>query len=147
MTVNPVPDDVRNLVRWVRQQMGATGPMDQIPELPRTELPTVEVSDIVMDRTSISFRVSRPGVPVLVKTSYFPNWVADGAKGPYRVTPNLMVVIPTSTEVTINYTRTPVDLIATAMSVMGLVGLVLLARRPQVEVEPWKPGSDLGLDR
>lgn len=139
VTVNPVPDDVRNLVRWVRQQMGATGPMDQIPELPRTELPTVEVSDIVMDRTSISFRVSRPGVPVLVKTSYFPNWVADGAKGPYRVTPNLMVVIPTSTEVTINYTRTPVDLIATAMSVMGLVGLVLLARRPQVEVEPWKP--------
>jgi len=36
------------------------------------------------------------GQPVLVKVSYFPNWKASGAKGPYRVTPNLMVVIPRS---------------------------------------------------
>ncbi|MFN8017746.1 MAG: hypothetical protein U0P45_06455 [Acidimicrobiales bacterium] len=32
----------------------------------------------------ISFDVSKPGVPVLVKTSYFPNWQASGADGPYR---------------------------------------------------------------
>ena len=35
------------------------------------------------------------GVPVLVKISYFPRWHATGATGPYRVSPNLMVVIPT----------------------------------------------------
>ena len=44
---------------------------------------------------SISFHVSRIGVPVLVKISYFPRWHATGATGPYRVSPNLMVVIPT----------------------------------------------------
>lgn len=121
--------------------------MDRVPELPRTELPEVEVTDIRQDRTSISFTVSRPGVPVLVKTSYFPNWVAEGAEGPYRVSPNLMVVVPTSTDVRITYTRTPVDLVASAMSLLGLVGLFLLARRPQVDVEPWVQGrASLWLD-
>ena len=30
------------------------------------------------------------------RSSYFPNWEVKGAEGPYRVTPNLMVVIPTT---------------------------------------------------
>lgn len=135
----PVPDDTRDLVRWVREQLGERGPMDQVPELPRTELHRIEVTDIVQARDRISFRVSQPGVPVLVRTSYFPNWVASGADGPYRVAPNLMVVVPTDTEVTLDYTRTPVDLAAMAMSAVGLVLLVLLARRPPVAVEPLKP--------
>jgi hypothetical protein len=42
-------------------------------------------------------------VPVLVRTSYFPNWAADGAEGPFRVSPNFMVVVPTETEVTLSY--------------------------------------------
>ena len=36
-------------------------------------------------------------MPVVVKTSYFPNWEVQGAEGPYRLAPNLMVVVPTST--------------------------------------------------
>ncbi|MGB3055209.1 MAG: hypothetical protein WBB52_10180 [Acidimicrobiales bacterium] len=140
VAAKPIPEDLRGPVGWVRQQLGLTGTMDRVPDLPRQKLPSVEVSDIVSDRSSISFRVSRPGVPVLVKTSYFPNWVAEGADGPYRVTPNLMVVVPTSTEVKLEYSRTPIDLAATFMSLLGLVGLLLLARRPQVEVAPWSPG-------
>ena len=46
-------------------------------------------------RDSIEFDVSRTGVPVLVKTSYYPNWEVEGADGPWRATPNLMVVVPT----------------------------------------------------
>ena len=53
--------------------------------------------------SSISFHVSRVGTPVLVKVSYFPNWHANGADGPWRVTPNLMVVVPTSHDVTLTY--------------------------------------------
>ena len=34
----------------------------------------VEVDDIEMGTDTISFSVSKPGVPILVKTSYFPNW-------------------------------------------------------------------------
>lgn len=133
---DPVPHDDRRLVRWARDQLGLTGPIDQVPELPRTALPDIEVSDIEMGDDTISFTVSEPGVPVLVKTSYFPNWKVEGAQGPYRVTPNLMVVIPTDTEVAMRFGRTPVDLLAAGLSLLGVVGLVLLARNPQVEVVP-----------
>ena len=57
----------------------------------------------------ISFDVSEPGVPVLVKISYFPNWEASGADGPFRVTPNHMVVVPTDTHVELRYGWTGVD--------------------------------------
>jgi hypothetical protein len=65
-----------------------------------------------------------------VKTSYFPNWEVDGADGPFRVTPNLMVVVPTAEHVELHYGRTPVDLLAWALTAMGLVAVVALARRP-----------------
>ena len=72
-------------------------------------------------------------MPVLVKTSYFPNWKASGADGPYRVTPNLMVVIPTSTHVALHYGWTPVDGVAWLLTFVG-IGLALLfwARPPLV---------------
>ncbi|MEZ5182829.1 MAG: hypothetical protein R2702_13305 [Acidimicrobiales bacterium] len=133
---DPVPADDRRLVRWVRDQLGRTGPIDQVPELPKTELPEVEVSDIEMGTDTISFHVSKPGVPVLVKASYFPNWEVEGAEGPYRVTPNLMVVIPTDTDVSMHFGRTPVDLVAALLTLLGIVGVVLLARNPQVAVTP-----------
>ena len=81
-------------------------------------------------RCSISFHVSEPGVPVLVKTSYFPSWQASGADGPYRVAPNLMVVVPTATHVELRYGRTPVDWLAWLVTLVGIVGVVMLRRRP-----------------
>ncbi|NIR37513.1 MAG: hypothetical protein GWN79_11605, partial [Actinobacteria bacterium] len=41
------------------------------------------VTGVHTDNSSIAFRVDRVGAPVLVRTSYFPNWDADGAEGPY----------------------------------------------------------------
>ena len=51
----------------------------------------------------ISFHVDKTGVPVLVKISYFPDWHATGAEGPWRAEPNLMVVVPTSHNVVLYY--------------------------------------------
>jgi hypothetical protein len=68
-----------------------------------TTLPHVVVSHVTQGTSSISFHVSRVGVPVLVKISYYPRWHATGATGPYRVSPNLMVVVPTSTTVSLTY--------------------------------------------
>jgi hypothetical protein len=72
---------------------------------------------------SISFHVSRPGVPVVVRTSYFPNWEADGARGPWRLTPNLMVVVPTGTSVALHYARTGAEWTGIALSVVGVLAL------------------------
>lgn len=67
----------------------------------------VTVSSLVVGTQSLSFHVSRVGVPMQVKISYFPRWHVQGATGPYRVSPNLMVVIPTSKNVTLTYGSTP----------------------------------------
>ncbi|MCB0971177.1 MAG: hypothetical protein KDA97_06620, partial [Acidimicrobiales bacterium] len=132
----PVEEPWRLAVSYLRNQLGEGGPIDQVPEAERTELPEIEVSDIEAGDDSISFSVSEPGVPVLVKTSYFPNWEVEGAEGPYRVTPNLMVVVPTDTEVSMHFGRTPIDLLATGMTLLGIVGVVVLARRPPLEMAP-----------
>ncbi|MBX3287315.1 MAG: hypothetical protein KF703_18345, partial [Actinobacteria bacterium] len=134
-----VPEDDRRLVRWTRDQLGASGPIDQVPELPRTALPEVEVTNVEQGDDSISFDVSKVGVPVVVRASYFPNWEVSGAEGPYRITPNLMVVVPTSEHVSLTFGRTSVDLLGAGLTLLGLVGLVLLARSGPVAVPPYEP--------
>ena len=91
----------------------------------------VTVSNIRADDDSVSFRVSRPGVPVMVKTSFFPNWVVDGARGPYRATPNFMVVVPTGRRVTLTYSTTGPEWLGRAGTLAGLAGLVGLAWWPR----------------
>jgi hypothetical protein len=61
-----------------------------------------------------------------VKTSYFPNWQASGANGPWRVAPNLMVVVPTSHHVSLHYGFTPVDNAGRVISVAALAGVAVL---------------------
>ena len=99
----------------------------------KTSLPKVTVSAINVGLQSISFHVSRVGVPVLVKISYFPRWHAEGATGPYRVSPNLMVVIPTSRDVSLVYGSTPMltlgNIISDLTALAGLVALYFYVRR------------------
>ena len=98
-----------------------------------TSLPKVTVSDVNVGLQSISFHVSQIGVPVLVKISYFPRWHATGATGPYRVSPNLMVVIPTSKNVSMNYGSTPMltlgNIITDLTSLAGVAVLFFYVRR------------------
>jgi hypothetical protein len=108
---------------WARVPIGDTAP-------PVVREPADKVSAVVLHQESVSFDVSRTGVPVLVKVSYFPNWHAEGASGVYRVTPNLMVVVPTSRHVVLTYGSTPLDWTGTALSILGLVALVAMWRFP-----------------
>ena len=96
---------------------------------PRVEIEPAAVSDVVRRDHSISFRVDRVGAPVLVRTSYFPNWFASGAEGPYRATPNLMVVVPTDTEVRLTYGRSAVEWLALVVTLAGLAAAFWLAFR------------------
>ena len=96
-----------------------------LPEqAPRVKVEPTQVSDIRRDNHSISFSVDRVGSPVLVRTSYFPNWSVSGADGPYRVTPNLMVVVPTSHDVDLSYGRHLVQWVAAAITLVGLAAAV-----------------------
>jgi hypothetical protein len=91
-----------------------------------TPAPEVSVSGITTTSDSVSFQVDRTGVPVLVRTSYFPNWAADGAEGPFRVSPNFMVVVPTETEVTLSYEHRALDLLGWALTFAGMAGVAYL---------------------
>ena len=79
-----------------------------------------------MSDDRISFDVDRVGSPVLVKASYFPNWHASGARGPWRVTPNLMVIVPTAHHVSLHYGWTGVDRLGQAGTALGLLALLWL---------------------
>ena len=118
---------------WWDVPLARSGPDDwqrvAVGEHPTARpLDPVEVSNPVIDDESISFDVDRVGEPVLVKMSYFPNWRASGAEGPYRVAPNFMVVIPTDTHVELTYEHTGVEWLSYALTLLGVVGLVLLVR-------------------
>ncbi len=105
---------------WERVPVGAT-------TVAAVHEPSTTVSDVQQTDSSVSFHVSRVGVPVEVRISYFPNWQASGAAGPYRVAPNLMVVVPTSNDVTLTYGNVPADYIGQVLTVVSLVVCVALA--------------------
>ncbi len=90
--------------------------------------PKITVSNLKMGNETVDFDVSQVGVPVLVKVSYFPNWVVEGGTGPYRIAPNLMVVVPTSTHVRLAYGRTTTDYIAYILTLIGIVLLFAFKR-------------------
>lgn len=97
--------------------------------VPRRAVSVAQVSNIVSNDDSISFSVDRLGSPVLVKTSYFPNWSVRGADGPWRVTPNLMVVVPTSSEVELNYGRSRIEWFSILLTLVGFALAVALAAK------------------
>jgi hypothetical protein len=105
---------------WAR-----VGASDLAKAQPRVVTPA-QVSNVRTSVDKISFDVSEIGKPVEVKESYFPNWHVSGAKGPYRLAPNLMVVVPTSTHVEMTYGLTTADWAGRAITIAGAIGLVLL---------------------
>ena len=98
-------------------------------------LPPVVVSNVEMGQSDVSFSVDKIGVPVLVRVSYFPNWKVDGATGPFRVAPNMMVVIPTSNTVKLHYGSTSLDYMAYLLTFIGIGVLVRRRRRMRREFQ------------
>ena len=112
-------------------------PVEPIPTPPR-------VSHIKTGDDRISFDVDTPGNPVVVKISYFPNWQAAGATGPWRISPNLMVVVPTGHHVVLQYGRTSADVAGTGLTVFGIVALFVVAGlrvRPEAPKKPRKQSA------
>ena len=82
----------------------------------------------------------RIGHPLLVKVSYHPRWRADGADGPYLVSPALMMVVPRRHDVRLYYARNASDHLGLALS-LGALGL------GRVDAGPAAPPSPPGAGR
>ncbi|MCL5291800.1 MAG: 6-pyruvoyl-tetrahydropterin synthase-related protein [Actinobacteria bacterium] len=89
------------------------------------------VSEISLSNEELKFKTSAIGLPHLVRISYFPNWKAEGAYGPYLVTPSIMMVIPRENEVRLYYGKTLADYVGVGLTIAGLLAcLILVLRRP-----------------
>jgi hypothetical protein len=121
---------------WPRISKGDPLPIETISA-------PAQASNVSYNDDSVSFDVDQIGKPVLVKINYFPNWKASGAQGPYRVTPNFMVVIPTATHVELHYTRSRAEWAGVAGTLLGIMGVAALTlfsrRRTRTEAIPDDP--------
>ncbi len=121
--------------------------IESVDERPDTVLPTADavVSNIVVDDHRISFTTDAVGMPHVIKVSYFPNWTATGADGPWRATPSLMVVVPTERDVVLDFTDTWAESVGKILTLAGLGGLVVALvvwrRRRLSELRPEAPSG------
>jgi hypothetical protein len=97
----------------------ATGMPATLPREPLNQ--PGEIADAHMvGNEELDFTTDRVGEPHVVKVSWFPNWKALGAEGPWMLSPGLMVVVPTQAHVRLVYRDTPVDKAGKALSLVGL---------------------------
>jgi hypothetical protein len=120
------------------------------PWAPPPEVPLPGGAEVrsTLAAESVSIHTSRVGHPLLVKVSYHPRWKAEGADGPYLVSPGLMLVVPREHDVTLRYeARAWPDALGLALAVLalaaGLAGALFRRRdgAPEaVEVRPGRSG-------
>lgn len=92
-----------------------------------------EVTNFVLDDERISFSTTAIGVPHLIKVSYFPNWIATGADGPFYAAPSFLLVVPTQADVVLEFRSGWIEWIGMAFTALGLLALVVTwvrRRRP-----------------
>jgi hypothetical protein len=126
-------DDVDHLDNWLVE----TGPEEWLRvESVEDRLTSVSpyagmgvVTDIVQEDDRISFTTTAVGVPHLVKETYFPNWKVEGAEGPYRAAPSLMVVVPTEEHVVLEFRNTSAENVGMALTLIAFTGLAAYAYR------------------
>ena len=121
-------DDVDHLDRWLVQDGPAVWPRvasleDRVAVAGEIETAGT-VSDVVVDNGRISFSTTAIGVPHFVKVSYFPSWSAQGAAGPYRAAPSLMVVVPNTENVVLEFSRSWIEYAGIVLTGFTLLWLV-----------------------
>ncbi len=131
-------DDLELLDKWLVADGPADWPrIDDLSLLESVSSPLKNsgvVSNVVSDNGHFEFDTTAIGVPHLVKVSYFPNWQASGADGPWRASPSLMIVVPTEGHVEMDFTRTIFEKVGIAMTASGvglLVAGFVVARRKE----------------
>ncbi|MBE0448459.1 MAG: hypothetical protein IBX64_10255 [Actinobacteria bacterium] len=85
------------------------------------------ITNVRLKDDALTFSTTAIGLPHWIKISYFPNWKAEGADGPYLASPSLMMVIPREETVRLYYGSTLADIIGAWLSAIGWLFVVTYA--------------------
>ena len=87
----------------------------------------LNIKNLSITNSTISFSTNLPNQLHLIKVSYFPNWEIINGEGPFRVSPSFMAVIPYDNEVVLKFTNTRTENIFNIISIIFLIFSVTLA--------------------
>jgi hypothetical protein len=105
-----------------------TTPQANLPRTSAADLAGLRITNVQRTKDRTSFDVSEVGIPVVVRSSWYPSWKVSGAKGPYRAGPNMMVLVPTSRNVTLSAPTPPLRGVAEIISLLALATSVWWCR-------------------
>ena len=113
---------------------------------PLVPLPGGVEAQATVEDEAITVTTSRVGHPLLVKVSYHPRWKAEGADGPYLVSPALMLIVPRQPTVRLTYAaRSGSDVLGIALTGLTLaagIGLAFQRRRRRLHPRPAPRAAD-----
>ena len=84
------------------------------------------ITDLNIKNNLITFKTNKPNMLHLIKVSYFPNWKITNGKGPFRISPSFMAVIPNEELVEIKFEKTNVEKALNLFSFLSLFGALLI---------------------
>jgi hypothetical protein len=124
-------DTDRSFIIWDQGEKGLdsfkTISPDKVLNIVKTPYKTGgEVIEENIENEKITFKTTAIGIPHIIKISYFPNWKAIGADGPYVISPSFMMVIPRQGNVTLYYGSTVPDIIARSLTQAAWLFLLVL---------------------
>ena len=82
-----------------------------------------DVSEEIREE-EIIIRTSVPGVPLLIKISYHPNWKVEGADMVYLASPSFMLIFPNQEEVRLYFGKTFWNYLGNALTIFGVVVII-----------------------
>jgi uncharacterized membrane protein len=85
----------------------------------------IEIEEIEINTNCI-------GKPHIIRISYHPNWKVEGADKVYLVSPSFMLIFPNQQKVRLFYGYSTLDIIGMILSLTGLVILLLLGVKTQL---------------
>ena len=101
-----------------------------------TSAEEINVENLVIKNSKITFTTDSPNQLHLIKVSYFPNWKITNGSGPYRVSPSFMAVIPYEEEVVLEFKNTYFENIINWFSLLfGLSAFYLYFYRNEKELK------------
>ena len=84
------------------------------------------ISDLNIQNDLITFTTNKPNQLHLIKVSYFPNWKITNGKGPFRISPSFMAIIPNEELVEIKFETTDIEKALNILSFLSLFSALLI---------------------